>query len=1120
MTTEVLAIKNALKEFNFKHLFIEELLWDRYQTRTESITVDDETFDISSIAEKKGMVVLECKSQNGKIPKKSLRDKVERQVAKTNPREHLIVFTDAKKTEQLWQWVDRDGRRKVNDHRYHIWQSGDSLVQKLRSISIELSESESITLPVVVSRARQALRKDHVTKKFFDKFQQHHEFFLEFIQGIDSFSDKQWYASLMLNRLMFVYFIQKQGFLDGNVDYLRDRLNRLQSATGPDKFHSFYKHFLLRLFHEGLGKESKARPTDLDKLLGQVPYLNGGLFDEHKLETEYQIEIPDKAFEQIFEFFDKWDWHLDDRPLKDDKEINPDVLGYIFEKYINVVSTPVGTTKQKEMGAYYTKEDVTEYIAKNTIIPFVFGRILAIHKGEHERILDILKAEPDNYLYQELTKGLELPLPSAIQSLLRDPIKNSTGLNKPADEEFAERLESWRDVINRRQQHAELKGKISSVSSLEELVTLNIDIWHLAEDAIRLCDDPVVLLAYYQTISGLSILDPTCGSGAFLFAALNILKSLYDACLSRMEFLLAQSEKPSCKEYEKFSAILTSVNQHPNREFFILKSITLGNLYGVDIMEEAVEICKLRLFLKLISQVDKFEQIEALPDIDFNIRAGNTLVGFSNADTVRESISKSDEVKGKKKSKPVQPTHQLKLPPTDSVDTYKRINEAGFAADRAFEKFRFVQTEKNVPRQEYVAAKKSLVEQLDGLDAELNKYLATDYGVSPDQETEYARWCNDCQPLHWHVDFYGIMHRNGGFDVIIGNPPYVVYKPADLPYPIKNFTTLPSGDLYAFVMERSYQLLRDGGKIGMIVPISSFGTDGFETLQKLTLKTLETMWVSCYSNRPSQIFDGAQKRLTIILGTKKTDVTKTCKIRTSAYFRWKKEEREALLTARLRYGIPEKTFAVFPGSLEKIGSDIEASIFKKLMNSGKELSKSLAKASEHKLFYTRKFGYFLAFLDRPPVQTEIKSGKTTMPSELKFLQFKSKPAKYRAIAALSSSTFFWFWNVVSDCRNLNKADLLSFPLSVEDVPKELKTELELLGKEYLDTLYPTSYPMEKSGKYTESFKYSLCKPIFDKIDRAIGKQLGFSEAEIEFIINYDIKYRVGVDAGSDDLEEE
>ena len=81
-----------------------------------------------------------------------------------------------------------------------------------------------------------------------------------------------------------------------------------------------------------------ARP-DLEKLLGNIPYLNGGLFDVHELEKPERygkdIQIPDKAFERVFDYFDQYQWHLDERPLRADNEINPDVLGYIFEKYIN-----------------------------------------------------------------------------------------------------------------------------------------------------------------------------------------------------------------------------------------------------------------------------------------------------------------------------------------------------------------------------------------------------------------------------------------------------------------------------------------------------------------------------------------------------------------------------------------------------------------------------------------------------------------------------------------------------------------------------------------------------------------------------------------------------------------
>src|ERR1019366_6650579 len=80
--------------------------------------------------------------------------------------------------------------------------------------------------------------------------------------------------------------------------------------------------------------------------------------------------------------------------------------------------------------------------------------------------------------------------------------------------------------------------------------------------------------------------------------------------------------------------------RHPSPRYFILKSIILNNLYGVDIMEEATEICKLRLFLKLVAQVDAGEKIEPLPDIDFNIRGGNTLVGYATEAELDNALSR------------------------------------------------------------------------------------------------------------------------------------------------------------------------------------------------------------------------------------------------------------------------------------------------------------------------------------------------------------------------------------------------------------------------------------------------------------------------------------------------
>jgi hypothetical protein len=330
--------------------------------------VDGSAYQLLPVAEKAGVVVLHWQAPPGRpFPERAGRLRLYRQVEKLH-HEHLLIFTDQAQTVQEWVWV-RDEPGRPLAPRTARWRRGahnEDLLQKLQLLAISLEEEEQgdLTSAHVTAAQKKAFDVDKVTKRFYDEFRKEHAGFRKFVQGIAAEGDRDWYASVMLNRLMFVYFIQKKGFLDGDQDYLQHRLQWVQHGQGSGRFLSFYRHFLLRLFHDGLGAAEHSR--EMEQLLGRVPYLNGGLFDIHELERKYpDIQIDDEAFRRVFNFFDGWHWHLDDRPTHDEREINPDVLGYIFEKYIN----------QKQMGAYYTKEDITEYIGKNTILPFVFDRV-------------------------------------------------------------------------------------------------------------------------------------------------------------------------------------------------------------------------------------------------------------------------------------------------------------------------------------------------------------------------------------------------------------------------------------------------------------------------------------------------------------------------------------------------------------------------------------------------------------------------------------------------------------------------------------------------------------------------------------------------------------------------
>ena len=110
------------------------------------------------------------------------------------------------------------------------------------------------------------------------------------------------------------------------------------------------------------------------------------------------------------------------------------------------------------------------------------------------------------------------------------------------------------------------------IDDINAFITDNLDIHQFAQDVIENCEGPDLLRAFWKAITGVTILDPTCGSGAFLFAALNILEPLYEACLDRMEVFLDElehtRETPRAERFRDFRKVLEDINRHPNRRYF------------------------------------------------------------------------------------------------------------------------------------------------------------------------------------------------------------------------------------------------------------------------------------------------------------------------------------------------------------------------------------------------------------------------------------------------------------------------------------------------------------------------------------------------------------------------
>ena len=1054
--------RQLLNGFDLETLFIEELGWDHH-SQTLPIQINDTEYSLTACAEKRGMVAFSYVAPSADaIPDHAMRRRIERQVARS-VHEHLIIYADRSNTAQIWQWVKREPGRpeQCRELSYHpLRQEGEALIQSLDAIAFSLDEEEDLGIVDVTSRIRAAFDVEKVTKRFYDHFKKEHDAFLQFLDGIPDEGIQRWYVSVILNRLMFIYFIQKRGFLNDDTNYLRTKLSRSREA-GADQY---YTSFLCPLFFEGFAKPTTDRSPDMRTLLGRVPYLNGGIFQRHQIEEHHgeTIQIPDAAFERLFTFFERYQWHLDDRALRDDNEINPDVLGYIFEKYIN----------QKQMGAYYTKEDITEYISKNTIIPFLLDTARKNCKIAFEPPADsnsatvwqLLRKQPDRYIYGAVKHGAEHELPPEIAAGI-DDVSARTRWNTLAPSEYALPTEIWREVVARRERYKEVHAKLSNgdIHEVDDLITYNLDIRQFVQDIIENCEGPELLRAFWRAINQVTILDPTCGSGAFLFAALNILEPLYEACLDRMQVFLDElrdsSQTPASQEICRLPRrILDRINEHPNLKYFIQKSIIINNLYGVDIMEEAIEICKLRLFLKMVAQVKNVDQIEPLPDIDFNIQAGNTLVGFATYDEVKEAFRSQIDVN----------------------IAMNRIKENAEDVEKLFALFRQQQTE--LGGDVSPADKQTLQAKLKDMDAQLNRYLAGEYGIEPNNELIFRDWLDSHKPFHWFVQFYSIL-KSGGFDVIIGNPPYVEYSKVKKQYTVSKCKTEKCGNLYAMSIERSMDLAK--GPISMIVQLPLVCTDRMIPAQALFKNSDRKSWFANFDDRPGKLFDDLQHIRATIFLSKQDKELNTAKPYATKYNRWFTEARSILFEGVTYGAIADISFN---GAFPKIGDSVAKRIATKL-NNAKNPPFSFTTGNFACHFHNTP-QYWIRAMDFVPYFWSERDGEK-ITSHIKTLYLTSELDASVFIAVLNSSLFYWWFVVLSNCRDLTLREIRTFPTGVNEIPGPTKEKLAMVVADLMTDLKHHAQRKKANYKTTgrvvyDEFYPRHSKPIIDKIDRILA----------------------------------
>ncbi len=537
---------------------------------------------------------------------------------------------------------------------------------------------------------QEAFNVEAVTRDFFEQYRKIFERVQGLVKGFpdtdDGREEKKLYVQTLFNRLMFIYFLSKKGWLrfKGDPDYLAALWNDYQKNRETD---DFYTERLCNLFFLGLNNPRAANLSEgfptLHALIGDVPFLNGGLFTREEQDDRSGVTVPDEAVSAILhDLFDRYNFTVtESTPLDQEVAVDPEMLGKVFEELV---------TGRHETGSYYTPRPVVSFMCREALKGYLRGKVVSLSR-----------------------KGIEL---------------------------FVD-------------QH--------DVSELDLA----------SADKVR------------RALEQIKVVDPACGSGAYLLGMMHELLELETALYSEKLLMDAKSL------YELKLRIIEE------------------NVYGVDIDPFAVNIAMLRLWLSLAIDYESFPP-PPLPNLDFKIMCGDSLTAPA----------------------PV---------PSEHDPQYEMFREQAHKASSRLAdlKHRHMNT--------LDAEKRYLAEEIQEEMTNLKAYLA--FSPAPDNSVD------------WRIAFSEVFAQNGGFDVVVANPPYVRIQALDATYAMNLRSQFSSArgkfDLYIPFAERAIQLVACNGVSVLIMPNKYLVTDYGRSL--LTLIEGNGLWQGLIDFGDLQVFSTA-----------------------------------------------------------------------------------------------------------------------------------------------------------------------------------------------------------------------------------------------------------------------
>ncbi len=724
-----------------------------------------------------------------------------------------------------------------------------------------------------LAELEQAFDIEIVTKEFFLKYR---DLFLRTKEELDKvFKNNQKvkadfkakgvdtvnFAKKMLGQIVFLYFLQKKGWfgVGRDDDWGTGSKNFLRELY--DKEHGYYKNFfndiLEPLFYEALRRDRSDNDGYYSRFNCKIPFLNGGLFDPigNYDWVRSDINLPDKLFSNtnktkegdtgdgILDIFDRYNFTVkEDEPLEKEVAIDPELLGKAYEKF-NAIrpdnydefrkALKSGKTGEenrfnKKFGVYYTPREIVHYMCQQSLLNYLYSEI---NKGSvsYENLGD-----PQLNIFGNKNKKGQLDLAiehKQFQVISKEDIETLVHTGEQVIENEETALIKEQNIKEEKQKTSEYKLKLP--------------------DTIR---NNAALID--QKLADITACDPAVGSGAFPVGMMS--------------------------EIVKIRNVLTTFIKDKYRTIYDFKRRCIEySLYGVDIDPGAVEIAKLRLWLSLIVDEEDIENVKPLPNLDYRIMQGNSLISeFMGINFDAENEKNIENLMFKDETDELTEHFQQKKNEflNESNVTRKsklkeeiegllvKIFETKLKTQRAvyFNRLKEIEIKHSTwptkkQRDEFIKQDKEKLYKEFGFDLESTEKQLKEFTSGKKIKSFFL----------WNFYFSEVFHNKGGFDVVIANPPYISHDkiPIDKHFLKKNYQCYePFADIYCYFVEKAISLQNKKGVLSFITSNSYLRAEYGSPIRKLLRKENELL--NIVNLEHTQMFQEVIVNVAILVSTK------------------------------------------------------------------------------------------------------------------------------------------------------------------------------------------------------------------------------------------------------------